>query len=745
MTRRDLWFFIALGFLTPLILRTVEKPAAANEPRVAVVIGSDAPELDRYTGDQLCHYLQKLFGMDVQPTAELPESAEVGLLVGTPTTNAAVASALGSGPKVSDQGIILKRAKLDGKPVLVISGGSSRATMWAMYELVEQWGVRYLLHSDVLPEKRGVFELPEKDLILEPSMRVRQWRVINDFACGPESWGIADYRPVLDQLAKLKFNRIFVVIYPWQPFLHMEVDDVTRRSAHLWFDMHYPITEDMPGRHLFDDRSEYWNPDLPLGASYEEFAAAGEKLVHNLMDHAHRRGMECAMTVPLPRFPIEFQKLIPGSEVFNSFRRQTIVPGPQTDLEDPGLTRVATTMLEAAVNTYPEVDLLVIGMPEKRKWVGQYEEAWKALDAKYGISELTTLQQILDEARGRKDYPGGPQRAVLEVKGDLTALHLYDRLMNIVDLRRSSKDPTRPGEPRKLIYGSVAEELFPILERILPAGSETLNFIDYTPTRILRRRNTLASLGGGELPATLIYTLHDDNVGVLPQLATGSLHKLTQDLRRHGWAGFSTRYWLVSDHDPCVAYLSRAGWDESTTPESVYRDQIRAACGGLAVKDMLETFRELENVTTTLEGHGLGLTFPVPGMIMKHWTPQDMPEKLLDVMHGYQRGMQAAQRARAKSTESGLAYVDYWIGRLEFGAGFLDTAKTVRAAASAETAKKPQEALRHAKSALAKARHALEAYARVARDRSDYGAIATMGEYVYRPLKEKVSSLSANN
>ena len=37
-----------------------------------------------------------------------------------------------------------------------------------------------------------------------------------------------------------------------------------------------------------------------------------------------------------------------------------------------------------------------------------------------------------------------------------------------------------------------------------------------------------------------------------------------------------------------------------------------------------------------------------------------------------------------------------------------------------------------------------EAYAQVARDRSDYGAIATMAEYVYRPLKDKVSNLSAH-
>jgi len=36
---------------------------------------------------------------------------------------------------------------------------------------------------------------------------------------------------------------------------------------------------------------------------------------------------------------------------------------------------------------------------------------------------------------------------------------------------------------------------------------------------------------------------------------------------------------------------------------------------------------------------------------------------------------------------------------------------------------------------------ALEAYARVARDQSDRGALATMAEYVYRPLQDKVAAL----
>ena len=100
--------------------------------------------------------------------------------------------------------------------------------------------------------------------------------------------------------------------------------------------------------------------------------------------------------------------------------------------------------------------------------------------------------------------------------------------------------------------------------------------------------------------------------------------ELAKELRLHGWAGFGTRYWLISDHDPCIAYLARATWDTAATADAVYRDQIASVCGEAAMLDMLELFSELERITITLEEHGLGLTFPVPGMIMKHWTPEPM-------------------------------------------------------------------------------------------------------------------------
>ena len=60
-----------------------------------------------------------------------------------------------------------------------------------------------------------------------------------------------------------------------------------------------------------------------------------------------------------------------------------------------------------------------------------------------------------------------------------------------------------------------------------------------------------------------------------------------------------------------------------------------------------------------------------------------------------------------------------------------------------QTQEEKAEAAEHAKTALRIAREMLEAYARVARDRSDLGAIATMTEYVYRALKQKAEALSS--
>jgi hypothetical protein len=65
----------------------------------------------------------------------------------------------------------------------------------------------------------------------------------------------------------------------------------------------------------------------------------------------------------------------------------------------------------------------------------------------------------------------------------------------------------------------------------------------------------------------------------------------------------------------------------------------------------------------------------------------------------------------------------------------------VRSAGAAEAAGNQTVAMHHAERALDDATRALTAYAAVARDRSDIGAIAVMNEYVIRPLRAKVALL----
>ena len=716
--------------------------ALADEPVrsiVNVIVGQDSPQLDRYAADELCRYLKVLFDIDVRPANVPDEAAETILIVGSPTTNATAAKVLGPDgwPKVSDQGIVLKRTSLDGKPTLVIGGGSPRATLWAVYDLVERWGVRYLLHGDVLPEKTSKFHVPDQDIVVEPILRIRQWYMCNTFAYGSESWGIKDFGPLLDQLAKLKFNRLHFNIWSHQPFLDLKWKGIERRQATLWWTHNLPITSDMIGRELFGNTDAFWNPDLPSAEDYKAFAAAGEKLLHELIAHAHKRGMKFVLSAAISDYPPEFASLLKGAQRINQLGNLAIVPGPDTSPDDPALLELAAAVLQQTVNTYPEVDFIFIGKPEHRQWTERYKQAWATLDAKYGIGEIYSLDEALAATKSRKDYPGGVDRAVKEVKGDLVSLYFQDRIINDLHAMRDTRRPDM-----KFIFAPGAEELYPIFNRVLPHNAELLAVVDYTPSRILKRKESLAKAPGRKIPCSLFFTLDDDNIGPMPQLTTGSLYQLTNELIRHGWSGFATRHWMVSGQDPCVTYIARAAWDRGTTPEQVYRDQISAVCGEACVDDMLEVFREVEKVTISLEWHNLSFAFPVPDSILKfHWGSRPMSPELVKNRCGYSRALEAAQRAQEKVSDSGRAYVDYWVGRLEFAIEYLNAVESLRRAAKADRSNDGPEAIRQMESAIAAAKRSISAFARVATDQSDRGAVAQLNEFVYRSLKRKLAEL----
>jgi len=728
---------VICGFVTMCAGGLNAQPASK---KVAVIVGNNAPELENFAASELCRYLDKLFGVRVQPTTDPPGSADAIFLLGSPASNPLIKNF----PQVSDQGVVIQRAA-GAIPTLIVGGGSPRATMWAVYELAERWGVHYLLDRDALPKKTA-FTMPDLKVKMEPTFRVRAHGTTNvDFADSAEGWGIQEFRQLINQLAKMKFNRLNVGGFAWQPWLEYEVGGIKRQTVALWYGFHYPITPDMPGRSAFPaDAKEFWNPDLPVNGTPDEFLKAGVHLQKQVIDFGKSRGMDCVTTATVSEYPKEFAPILGGAVPIHMISQLTTTPGPTTRLDDPGLHKLAATVVRATIDTYPKVDRVNISINEWRQWTDQYKVAWAALDKKYQINEITSLDRVLDESLHRAGYAWGAnfskadleKKASDEVKGDLASLYFFDWLVRESGAVSESKRPDM-----KFLYWGFAEELYPILPKVLPPNSELEVMPDNFLTHLLQRPEILKSLSGGPIQPIINLTMDDDNIGIIPQLTTSSLQKVLKILRETRWEGWVARERFPGDHDTERAYIAREAWDPNADPEKIASEQLKAACGDRCGQELLTTMHSIDAATVVWERDDEHFSFPVPKMLMKYWKAGPLPEYLEVNRKNYARGWEAAQRAVSASTPEGKTLVEFWAKRMEFSVKYITAVQFVRRAAAAEEAHQYRQAAEEATKALGSLRDSIEAYAAVARTQSDRGSVAIAVEYAYRPLQNKIAEL----
>ena len=188
--------------------------------RAAVVVGDRPDALLADAAAELCTRLGELFGVEAAVTPD--ERAGYGgyTFVLGDRADAHVHRACAALPDLSDQGHLLRR--LDERRLL-LAGGSAAAACWAVYELLGVYGVEFLLHGDVLPSSPGAFHLPPLDRVLEPALRLRSWRQFNDLPIWPGLWSQAQQRAFIRQIFKLKYNGVYVCLWPHHPFVDFQI------------------------------------------------------------------------------------------------------------------------------------------------------------------------------------------------------------------------------------------------------------------------------------------------------------------------------------------------------------------------------------------------------------------------------------------------------------------------------------------------------------------------------------------
>ncbi len=712
-----------------------------NDYDIAVVVRNDATKLESFAAEELCYYINKLYGKKVQPSTQSHDAKMVFYVTTRKYIPGKIKFSLPG--NLTEQGIFIHPFKTNGQQSLILTGGSPVAVLWAVYELVERWGVRYLVHEDVFPDPVGKLVIPKADIYLEPNMRIRAWRLVNELAAGPVSWSLEENKRFLHQLAKMKYNRVLLSFWPSQPFVHYSFNGMEKPTPLFHFGAHFPLSKETVGyehftEYLDNNKTEFINPDFIKAKTPEELEKLAINWARGIIAEAKFFGMETAMTIQPFEWPKEFMKVLPGSEPVHQVGNITAGPGRNQSMADPLLREVVATIFRAYVETYPEVDYVQVGMPEHRGWTGQAKHAYEILTKKYGVTELGTFEELCARARLRTSFPnGGGQRVEAMVKGDLASLAFFDSLIE------EKKLLAKPGGgPNiKLIYSGISAELFPLLAKMIPEGGEVLSFIDYTASRQLKQRELLRQRPPEGLTVTLYLTLADDNVGVLPQLATGSIYDVMNEIRRSGWSGFCTRYWTVGDLVPTVHFLALASWDSLTTPQSAYKDLFINIAGKKALTPILEALSIIEEITVGLDHYGLGFAFPIHDMITKLYKIGGLPKPIKADHQRYRKALSLLWDARKLSDPRGYTFLDYLIGRLYFAVRYLDAAEAFGATHRAEKAGNRAEAVKHIEVAYNAIRQAIQSWADIAKDHGDLGAVALLNEYCYQPIKNKRNEL----
>ena len=730
--------FSLLTFVSVSLLCLSATAKIEAKSRVVVVIGPAAPELEKLAASELQQQFQRLFDVDVAVSTEKPADRSLLVLVGSPATNPAIKKLAGNvWPKVSDQGLVIRSLAGGEQPALVVGGGSPVATLWAVYELGHRFGIRYLTRDDFYPDSPMTMKLDSFDVVMEPTLRLRTWRTVNDFAIGPESWGLADQKQLLRQLAKMKFNRIMISIWPWQPFVDYEFGGVNKQTATMWFGERFRVDGDTPGKKIFGGAEMFENPDLAGKTSYEEMTAAGIQLVRGIVAEAQRLGMTVGIAFLPLEFPREFAAVLPDSKPVHQLKSLTIGPGGKQGPNDPVLRKLVTTKIRAYLETYPTVDAIYLGMPEFPEWDEHVESAWQQLEQHADLDDLT-LDQLIETAANRNVIASG-ERGVRAVRGNIVPLAFFHSLF---------ADPTLlelpTGGKVQLNIVQIDTALYPVMDRLLPAGSAALNFVDYTARRVVENRAYLAQVPADRVPSSLIFTLADDNVGVLQQSVTGSIHELVKDLQIHGWDGFSTRYWMLAELDPTLHYLSRASFDAEVTPRSAFDDLFATITGNPSSADRLwRAFQHIEAATNMIDQHDIGFTFPVQGMLMKHYQSAPAPEWWAEANEHYTEAMIEFFRSASNTHPRASQLLNYYAQRGAYVTEYFSCLTALRGAAEAKEAGDLDTTVEKLEAATESLYNAIDTLSNVARDQSDLGLIAVLAEFAYRPLVREFEKTTA--
>lgn len=317
----------------------------------AIYTGTKATGMETYAALELQRYIYQLTGqlLPVNPKSNSP--VQEGFVIGTPNSNPVVKGVYNFSihEGCGEEGYYLKKKN----NTLYIVGETAKGCLYGVYGLLEDYyQVGFYMGGDVLPPKTA-FQLPDVQELKKPTVKIRGFLPWTNFPQSATVYSWADWKFIIDQAAKMRFNFIHIHNYNGQEghnemFHNFTLNGITSRvwmptakTGHKWNCPGFDVKEYRFGAaELFDDYD--FGSDCALHhetLSNEMVFRKGVSLFKRVIDYAHSRGIKTGLGLDIDLIP----------------------PDYKTTADDP---KVIEARMKQVKEDYPDLDYLILFVSE---------------------------------------------------------------------------------------------------------------------------------------------------------------------------------------------------------------------------------------------------------------------------------------------------------------------------------------------------------------------------------------------
>ena len=332
-------------------------------PAATITYNKEASFLECMAAKELQSYIEKLTGVQL----EMAEPFDTGCSKTETVIRIGLKTDINDKEGMQKSGSFTINCECDSDFwVISIDGFDPVGTLYGTYAFIEKLGVTFILTGDLLPPKTSDLAVEPINEIQQPAFSrrgfIHQHVDLHSTILDKEDWF-----SLLDQMVKMRLN--FIVFYqlhglPWIDYTYRGeknlVGDInSRESGYHQLKMSVPDVSTARvkiGKEHFNNR-KYMAPlafqDSP---TQQETKCRFIKALHEVFAYAKKRGIFIGLAIDVatavPNFARYARKVGP--------RPHDGVMGTYLSPTDPAALEIGERLIDAVVETYPEIDQLFL-------------------------------------------------------------------------------------------------------------------------------------------------------------------------------------------------------------------------------------------------------------------------------------------------------------------------------------------------------------------------------------------------